>query len=421
MFVRLPLVRFSRSILRRRYSLPGLALAAAVCTAVGFDTHPALAQPAAEAPPAVVDAAAPAPQNQLRVGASGPAVESLQRTLNARMDPSPGLGVDGDFGTITEQALMRFQRAQGLPASGVLDAATQQALGELLSASSETVGAATPLRGKQQEDWNGPPVVSCKAWVIADGDSGKVLFGENHQTQLDNASTTKMMTAWLVAKLANADPTIRQQSLVFSQRADDTIGSTAAIAAGETVVVEDLMYGLMLPSGNDASVAFAEHFGRHFTDVENPTAEQSYDAFIAEMNREAAVLGMTQSGYKNPHGLTDAGHGCSAADLATLAAVILKDRWLGPVVSTRRHAAEVKTAEGGSRRLVWNNTNQLLDIEGYTGLKTGTTNAAGACLVASGAKDGKPLIVVVLGASGSPARYSDSRNLFRWGWGQLSN
>lgn len=277
-----------------------------------------------------------------------------------------------------------------------------------------------PRQNKRVEDWNGPPAVSCAAWVIADGQTGEVLFGENEHARRDNASTTKMMTAWVVARLAQADPTIRQQRITFSERADRTIGSTAAVAAGETLSVDDLMYGLMLPSGNDASVALAEHFGRQLTDEPSPTDEQAYQAFIQEMNDQAEALQLANSHFKNTHGLTDQGHGASAADLATLAALLLQDDWLRAVVSSRRHTAQVTTSAGEQRSITWNNTNRLLAIEGYSGVKTGTTNAAGACLVASGVKDGRPLIVVVLGSSGSAARYADSRNLFRWGWQQLT-
>jgi D-alanyl-D-alanine carboxypeptidase (penicillin-binding protein 5/6) len=92
---------------------------------------------------------------------------------------------------------------------------------------------------------------------------------------------------------------------------------------------------------------------------------------------------------------------------------------LKSIVKTRQRGCELTGAAGYTRNIVWKNTNQLLTTDGYFGLKTGTTDAAGACLVSCSQRDGRSLIVIVLGASGSPARYSDSQNLHRWGWQQL--
>ncbi|HBJ37830.1 MAG TPA: hypothetical protein DDZ51_24350 [Planctomycetaceae bacterium] len=367
-------------------------------------------------------------EKHLRIGSGGLEVESIQRTLNAKLVPSPQLDIDGDFGSATEQAMMRFQESAGLTATGIVDEATKAALGAPVA--TESAAATAPLideaadKEKAKETLDGPPVVSCKAWAIADAQSGDLLFEYQGNKRLDNASTTKLMTAWLVAKLAAVDPSILDESITFSKRADETSGSTAGIRTGEKVRVGDLLYGLLLPSGNDASVALAEHFGSRFalpTDdaPKNLSAEESYDMFVKAMNEEAQALGLKQTGYANPHGLTAKGHGASAVDLCQLAAKVLQDPTLAPIISNRRYLYKVQTSDGGSRDLVWRNTNQLLDIEGYDGLKTGTTNAAGACLVASGNRDGKRLIVVVLGASGSEARYADSRNLFRWAWAEI--
>lgn len=364
----------------------------------------------------------------IRLGASGVKVETLQRTLNAKLVPSPQLDIDGDFGPATEQAVMRFQESAGLTATGVFDSATRSALGTMQT--TDPAVSATPIAEevdseKVAESFDGPPAVSCKAWAIADATSGELLFDKQGSKRLDNASTTKLMTAWLVAKLADSDPAVLDEMITFSQRADETTGSTAGIRAGEQVRVGDLLYGLLLPSGNDASVALAEHFGDRFEtkpddSKEAISADESYERFIKAMNNEAKTLGLQETAFANPHGLTARGHGASAADLSKLAAKVLQNPLLAEIVSTRRYVYNVATPDGGSRELVWKNTNQLLEIEGYDGLKTGTTTAAGACLVASGKRDGKRLIVVVLGASGSDARYADSRNLFRWAWQEIA-
>jgi len=136
------------------------------------------------------------------------------------------------------------------------------------------------------------------------------------------------------------------------------------------------------------------------------------------MNRRAAELGMQQTRYANPHGLTEEGHRSSAADQLKLAAAVLKQPLLAEIVATRQRGCTVTGPAGYQRNVLWKNTNRLLTIDGYRGIKTGTTDAAGACLVASATRESRHLVVVVLGSDTSAARYVDARNLFRWAWRQ---
>lgn len=277
-------------------------------------------------------------------------------------------------------------------------------------------GAAVPAR-RPADSLDGPPFVSAKAWAIADGRTGELLWGDHRDDPLPMASTTKMMTALLVSRLIDRDPKVLQEIVTFSERADKTIGSTSGVREGEKVPVEDLLYGMMLPSGNDASVAFGETFGDRLKGPDpKPGKEEPLSRFIAEMNRVAGELGLRQSHFVNTHGLPAADHHSSAADLARLARVLLEQPLLARVVSTSKHACTVEDEGGNKRTIVWSNTNRLLGIEGYDGVKTGTTTAAGACLVASGRRGDDHLIVVILGATNSDSRYNDARNLFRWGW-----
>lgn len=374
------------------------------------------------------DAEAPVAQDsgELKVGATGMLVEALQRTLNARMSPSPDLGVDGDFGSMTEGAVVDFQKSKGIEANGVVGPETWAALGTLIEEGPEApepeVANAKPVKKAPPESLDGPPLVSCKAWAIGDGKTGKLLWGSNEKTPLDIASTTKIMTAYLVVKLAQEHPEILDEKIVFSKNADDTIGSTAAIRAGEEITARELLYGLLLPSGNDASVAFAEHFGSRFAGGDEEvkkSPKKSYAAFIAAMNDAAKELGMTASHFDNTHGLTDKTHKASAEDLLKLAQASMEMPLFREVVSTPQHGSKVVGPGGYERNVFWKNTNHLLGIEGYDGVKTGTTTAAGACLVSHGTRGDHPLTVVVLGAGSSDSRYVDTRNLFRWGWSQL--
>ena len=358
----------------------------------------------------------------LRKGDNGPLVQSLQRTLNARLSPPPDLSTDGDFGPATEAAVKAFQRAKELSPSGDVDAATWKALGPLIEtdapvADPETINTAK-LDRQPPEELDGPPLVTCQSWAIADGKTGKILWSHAADKRLDIASTTKMMTAYLIAQLAATDEKVLSDVVTFSERADKTPGSTADIRAGEQLTVGELLYGLMLPSGNDASVALAEHFGARMESAGGSSSDDPLARFVAEMNRQAEKLGMRQTHYANPHGLTAADHRSTAADQLTLAFHVLANPLLAKIVSTRQHGARASGPGGYQRNVLWKNTNRLLAIDGYDGVKTGTTDAAGACLIARGQRGTDSLMVAVLGSATSDARYVDARNLFRWAWRQ---
>ena len=180
------------------------------------------------------------------------------------------------------------------------------------------------------------------------------------------------------------------------------------------------MYGMMLPSGNDATVAFAEHFGDRLADEKDKKEKlSSYDCFISAMNRKAAELGMKSTHFNNPHGLPSAGHQTTARDLAKLAFVAFQVPEFRKVVGTPQRGYTLDSVTGYKRNIEWKNTNQLLKIEGYDGIKTGTTGAAGSCLVSTAERDGHRLIVSILGSTSTESRYADARNLYRWAWKDL--
>lgn len=269
---------------------------------------------------------------------------------------------------------------------------------------------------------DGPPLTTAAAWAIADAKTGELLWSKNPVAVRNMASTTKIMTAWIVLELAAGDAGLLDQVITVSERASKTGGSSAKIETGEKYRVADMLYGLLLPSGNDAAVALAEHVGDRFDPpAEAAGSKQDGDApdalarFVAEMNRRAAKLGMEGTHYFDPHG-NSANRSC-ARDLLLLARQAMKnDRFRG-YVNTRTHQCDPATPDGATRVALWKNTNQLLGIDGFDGIKTGTTGAAGECLVSSGHRGEDHLYVVVLGAA-SKARYVDSRNLYRWAWRQ---
>ena len=353
-------------------------------------------------------------------GSHGELVETLQRTLNARVKPAVNLSIDGDFGPITQKAVIAFQRQHNLKANGIVDAETWRALSPLITsgppvADPESINNAV-IEKQSPDNLNGVPFVSAKGWIIQNASTGTMIGGENQDQRLHPASTTKIMTAYVVLQLAKQDPEVLQQTITFSKRADDTIGSTSAIRAGESLPVIESLYGLLLPSGNDAAVAIAEHFGEQ---VDPESDKKSYDRFIQAMNETAAALNMHNTTYANPHGLPNSTHLTSARDLAILAQQAMQFPLFRKIVSTSQRGCTVKGNAGYSRNVHWKNSNRLLAIEGYDGIKTGTTEAAGACLVSQATRDGKSLIAVVLGSSSSEARYVDSRNLYRWAWNEV--
>jgi serine-type D-Ala-D-Ala carboxypeptidase (penicillin-binding protein 5/6) len=280
----------------------------------------------------------------------------------------------------------------------------------------EIANALVPQK-KPADPLDGPPFVTARTWAIADGQTGAILCGRDEAKAVDIASTTKIMTAFVVLRLEAKEPGLLAEIVTFTKRADDTIGSTSGVRAGERLPLGELLYGLLLPSGNDAAVAIAEHFGGRLKPPDDaPSATDPFHRFIAEMNRLAVELSLNETHFVNPNGLPADGHHSSARDLARLTQHALALPTFAAYVSTPQHACSLIDNHGQRRDVVWNNTNRLLETEGYDGVKTGTTRAAGECLVASGRRGGDHLIVVILGASSNEARYADARNLFRYGW-----
>jgi D-alanyl-D-alanine carboxypeptidase (penicillin-binding protein 5/6) len=360
----------------------------------------------------------------LESGANGDLVEALQRTLNARIKPSPGIGTDGDYGPETENAVKAFQKQEKLKADGVVNAETWKALGPLVMDKEPAPEPAVVNAEKSQKSspdaLDGPPYVTCKAWAVIDGATGEFLAGDHHDEKRDPASTTKMMTAYLVTSLAAKDPKVLDEIVTFSERADKTPGSTSDVKAGEKLPVGELLYGLMLPSGNDAAVSFAETFGDRLADENDKKARlNSHDCFISAMNRTAAELGMKSTHFNNPNGLPSAGHQTTARDLAHLAFVAFQVPEFKKVVGTPKHGYTLDSVTGYKRNIEWRNTNQLLKIDGYDGIKTGTTGAAGSCIVSTAERGGRRLIIAVLGSTSTESRYADTRNLYRWAWKDL--
>ena len=218
---------------------------------------------------------------------------------------------------------------------------------------------------------------SAKACIIIDEASGRVLLSHNAETPLPMASTTKVMTALLAIERGNlGDP------VTCSRNAFGVPGTSIYLSQGETLSLRDMLYGLMLASGNDAAVAIAEHIGG--------TAEE----FCRMMTARAAELGCQNTVFLTPHGLPCDGHYTTAHDLALIARQAMTQPLFREIVSTRRATIPW---EGRPYSRVLSSKNKLLaTYEGATGIKTGYTRKAGRCLVFGAERNGMRIIGVVL-------------------------
>jgi D-alanyl-D-alanine carboxypeptidase (penicillin-binding protein 5/6) len=248
------------------------------------------------------------------------------------------------------------------------------------------------------------PVVASPSAIAVNLSTGKVLFQKDARTRRPMASTTKIMTA--VVALENMDLSAK---VTISQNAFSTWEKAAWAKAGDVLTVEQLLYGLMVQSENQAAVALAEG------------CAGSVEAFVRMMNAKAANLGMSGTHYMNPHGLDDPGrHYSTASDLATLARYAMSNEAIGETFRKLAQTKEYTTQiPGHNEPTVFRTTNELmLQNDWVSGVKTGDTEGAGICLVAAGVKDGVSMVSVVLGAVDHPTCFKESKDLLEYGMSQ---
>ena len=255
-----------------------------------------------------------------------------------------------------------------------------------------------------------PPEVAAKAYLLLDVTTGQVLASKNPDQPVEPASLTKLMTAYLVFDALKAGKISLTQTFGVSERAWKMPGARMFIDPKMQVPVEDLIKGMIVQSGNDATVALAEGVGG------------SLERFVQLMNQQAKALGMANTSYKNPEGLTEAGHTTTARDLATLATRLMNDfPQYVPYYSIQRYRYPGTPAANDTNRNLLLFRDPTVD-----GLKTGHTDAAGYCLVATakrpvqGLGDGpagqRRLLSVLLGATSENARAAESQKLLNWGY-----
>lgn len=246
---------------------------------------------------------------------------------------------------------------------------------------------------------NQVPTLNSRRCVVYDRVSGTMLYGKNEDVKGAMASTTKIMTATVILENANLD-----DEVIVSSKAVGTGGSRLGLKKGDKITVRNLLYGLMLVSGNDAAVALAEHVGG------------SVQGFAEMMNNKAKELGLTSTSFETPHGLDSSNHYTTAYELAKLADYAMKNELFQKIVGTKSTTIYIN---GYPKQL--NNTNELLGaLNGVVGIKTGFTNGAGRCLVTETKRGDMDIIVVVLGADTKNDRTKDSIKLIEYTYKNFS-
>lgn len=243
------------------------------------------------------------------------------------------------------------------------------------------------------------PDVTAASAALMDVSSGRVLYAKNGHVRRAPASLTKVATALVALEAGDLDSLVE-----VSAAAAGIGGSSIWLEAGEQQTLRDLLYGLMLRSGNDAAAAIAEHVGG------------TVDHFVYEMNRLAARVGAGDTHFRNPHGLPALGHYSSALDMALLAREGLLRSDFRELVSTRRYVMPWPGHPWD--RAVYNENRLLWLYPGADGVKTGWTEEAGRCLIASATRDGWQLVAVVLHA---PDMWADATELLDWGFSSFES
>ncbi len=239
-----------------------------------------------------------------------------------------------------------------------------------------------------------PGDISARSAVLVDKASGRLLYEKNGFEKLPMASTTKIMTALLVIQNCKLTDVV-----TVSPTAAGVEGSSLWLEIGEELTVEQLLYGLMLKSGNDAAVALAEH------------TAGSVDAFVVMMNAKAKEIGMFNTSFETPNGLDGENHYTTAYDMAVLTRYAMTLPAFRNIVATK----ETRIPWGGHEwdRVLKNHNKLLWQYDGCTGVKTGFTKKAGRCLVSTAMRDGRELIAVTLNA---PDDWNDHQKLFDHGF-----
>ena len=256
-----------------------------------------------------------------------------------------------------------------------------------------------------QEEAAEPPQIEAQAWALADTETGLYLAGKNPDERLPIASTTKVM----VALMAFEEGVDLDEEVTISEQAESYVGftySNVGLIKGEQVSVRELLVAALVPSGTEAVYALAEHLG-------GGGGEAGVENFVGQMNRKAESMGLENTHFTNPAGLDDKENYSSARDLAEIAREAMEYPEFAEIVN--REQATIST---GTREIELFSTNNLLyTYDAANGVKTGTSPAAGPCLIASAKEGGESYVAVVLDAAEDQYRFEAAQTILSYGFG----
>lgn len=297
------------------------------------------------------------------------------------------------------------QLAVGLACAVALVAGIPSVAGAQVLTTDNICGKAADARGIAAEDL--PDIDASNAFVM--GKNGTVYYARSADEQVKIASITKVMTAILAVENCKMD-----QKITVSNAAATVGNSTAGLLEGDELTVEQALRGLMIPSGNDAAIALAEHVGKKL----DPKTKDAVATFVKAMNERAKKLGCTETLFENPHGLDfDEWAGdmhSTAHDVALMMQEAMKDDTIREVMASKDPWIEVTGADGSDHSHSMDTHNVLLGQDGNIGGKTGTTDDAGYCFASAYNRDGDEIYTVVLNSSTTDQRFADTATLASW-------
>lgn len=297
------------------------------------------------------------------------------------------------------------QLAVGLACAVALVAGIPSVAGAQVLTTDNICGKAADARGIAAEDL--PDIDASNAFVM--GKNGTVYYARSADEQVKIASITKVMTAILAVENCKMD-----EKITVSNAAAAVGNSTAGLLEGDEFTVEQALRGLMIPSGNDAAIALAEHVGKKL----DPKTKDAVATFVKAMNEQAKKLGCTGTLFENPHGLDfDEWAGdmhSTAHDVALMMQEAMKDDTIREVMASKDPWIEVTGADGSDHSHSMDTHNVLLGQDGNIGGKTGTTDDAGYCFASAYNRDGDEIYTVVLNSSTTDQRFADTATLASW-------
>ncbi len=283
----------------------------------------------------------------------------------------------------------RLVVASVLAASLPLQALSQAA------APTNTAAVSAPMVEVSEVSAIAKPVVAARAWILVDAVTGQTIASQNPEQAVEPASLTKIMTVYMTFEALKENRITPEQQVTVSEKAWKTPGSRMFIEPRKPVTVEEIIQGIVVQSGNDASVAIAE------------TLAGTEEAFAQQMTQKARDLGMTDTTFKNASGLPDSGHITTVRDLAVLAQRMIADHPERYQVYSQREFTYNNIKQANRNRLLWADPS-------VDGMKTGHTEAAGYCLISTAQRGERRIISVLVGAESESTRAEESLKLLNW-------